>query len=260
MWTAIIVRREKSLNRRKCLWKIPAEEVHASLGAESLGTRPGNDKYPWKVQLVSLKYNWVPRSRRHPEIPLISVKTKNCNGSLSSEKVEIVWENKTGLKKQKISSSIICYRWKIEINSIYCLFKVVMSYVHFYLNDIKKTKFLPKMKLLSPRNFCAARIFSFPKEAEYDMNFLQDLGLLLGMPGWLQVLWCESSLKWDWSLLFYWSLSGTTSGVSSVCPATSGMVEFPSGISLSTPLRWFDPFWKVFLLILVSYTHISDLL
>jgi len=51
-----VVRKGKLLNRRKCLLKVLTEKLATTLGAVSLGTRPWNQKHPWKLQLASLKY------------------------------------------------------------------------------------------------------------------------------------------------------------------------------------------------------------
>ena len=88
-------------------------------GTASQGTTPANQKHLWEVRLATLATSCL----------------KN---------VETVWENKMGLKEQKAASSIGCYRWKIEINSIYWLLKVVMSYTLMPLWHERDLFFFPK--------------------------------------------------------------------------------------------------------------------
>lgn len=66
-----LVRRGKSLKRRNCLLK------HTG----SLGLRA------WGLGILA-KCSQGPGHQRHPKVPSISTKPRDCNGNLSSEKVE----------------------------------------------------------------------------------------------------------------------------------------------------------------------------
>lgn len=103
---SVLVTKGKLLKRRKYLLKNTVREIAWQPGSPE----PGNQKHPWKVQLASLKYIWVPRNGKHPEVPSISAKTRNCNREFLSEKVEAVQENKIGSKEQKTSLPSGCYR------------------------------------------------------------------------------------------------------------------------------------------------------
>jgi len=62
---------------------------------------------------ASLKGSWVPKKLRHPEIPLISAKPRNCNNKLlvwKGEKLTVMLENILG--KQESATAIDCSCWK----------------------------------------------------------------------------------------------------------------------------------------------------
>lgn len=91
MWAVIKVvwsEVENYWTQENVSWKTLREKMPTSLRTVSLGTQPVKQKHPWEEQLASLKYSWVPRNQRHPEIISISAKARKCNGNLSSEKVK----------------------------------------------------------------------------------------------------------------------------------------------------------------------------
>ena len=195
----------------------------------SPGTRNMLEKCSWHLwSTAEVARNWS-----HPDISPINAKAWNCNGNLSSEIVETVWENKNGAER---TENFIIWWWlqvKIEINHIYLLLKVMVSYTLLCLCDIKKAEFLSTMKLLSLRSSYAVCTFPLLTGWILHMNFLWDLGPSLGTPGWLQTV-PQIIFQVRVYLFSCWSCSGPTPGVVSVCPPTFGMIRSPSEISWSS--------------------------
>ena len=72
----------------KVIWE-NTEQKSAEILTECL---PAGELLAWELGLgirnILEKCSWVPKYQRHPEIPSISTKPRNCNSNLSSGKVK----------------------------------------------------------------------------------------------------------------------------------------------------------------------------
>lgn len=127
MWTArkvALLGKNHWMEEGAC-WKILTKKMSASLGTVRLETRNILEKCSWPLWSTAV----VPRNQKHPEIPPISTKPRDCKGNLLFEKVEntlekpkIVWKNRNliiywllQVKNRKLEietpASIGCLQW-----------------------------------------------------------------------------------------------------------------------------------------------------
>lgn len=92
-------------------------------------------------------------------------------------------------------------------------------------------------------------------------NLLWDLGPSPGIPAWLQTLWHAPSLKWNSVSYFTGPIFDSASGLDSASCPIFRMVEYLSGMGLSSDSGWFVHFWNLWnFLITILYTPIQVIL
>lgn len=131
----------------------------------SCKTWPGNQKatlkgpgYVHEVQVDTweLGTSWIPwiKTNRKLRNNLMPEKVKNSQGKeeISPREAELTWDFffLKKIKENKKHQHLLAVWGRRQINSIYWLPKVLVSYALLWLNDIKTFWFLPKLEPLSP--------------------------------------------------------------------------------------------------------------
>ena len=153
----------------------------------SLGTRPGNQKHPWKVQLVSLNFSWDETGDILRYYWISAKNSKKCNNFQmwkQSGKIKLVWKNG---KHQHLLAVMGENRNQEHLLAAWCggVPRPLMS--QGYYKDIKK---------VSPRTSHAACSFPFLCRLKFRQALYNTLGSRRGLLADSR-FWCGLSLKSD---------------------------------------------------------------